>query len=72
MRIYCEGLIKFMLRSVSNQIPDMTLNQLKEELKKLSKAHVAPFDRKAFEALITALNESQKAIQYINEHVPLG
>jgi hypothetical protein len=67
VRIYCEDLVKFMLRSVSNQIPDMTLSQLREELKRLSKAHVAPFDRKAFEALIGALNESQKAIQYINE-----
>jgi hypothetical protein len=67
VRIYCEDLIKFMLRSVSNQIPDMTLNQLKEELKKLCKGHVAPFDRKAFDALINALNESQKAVQYINE-----
>ncbi len=56
-----------MLRSVSNQIPDMTLNKLKEELKKLCKDHVAPFDRKAFDGLISALNESQKAIQYINE-----
>jgi hypothetical protein len=67
VRIYCEDLIKFMLRSISKLIPDMTLNQLKEELKKLSKGHVAPFDRKAFDALINALNESQKAVQYINE-----
>jgi hypothetical protein len=67
VRIYCEDLIKFMLRSVSNRIPNMSLNELKDELKKLSKAHVAPFDRKAFEALINALNESQKAVQYIND-----
>lgn len=67
VRIYCEDLIKFMLRNVGSQIPDMTLSQLKEELKKLCKSHVAPFDRKAFEALTNALNESQKAVQYINE-----
>ena len=67
VRIYCEDLIKFMLRSVNNQIPDMTLGELKEELKRLCKAHVAPFDRKAFEALVNALNESQKAVQYIND-----
>jgi hypothetical protein len=67
VRIYCEDLIKFMLRSVGNRIPNMSLNELKEELKKLCKAHVAPFDRKAFEALINALNESQKAVQYIND-----
>jgi hypothetical protein len=50
VRIYCEDLIKFMLRSISNHVPHMTLNELKEELKKLCKAHVAPFDRKAFDS----------------------
>jgi hypothetical protein len=67
VRIYCEDLIKFMLRGVSNHVPDMTLNRLKEELKKLRESHVAPFDRKAFEALIKALHESQKPMQYIND-----
>lgn len=67
VRIYCEDLIKFMLRGISNQIADMSLNELKEELKKLSKSHVAPFDRKPFGALINALNEGQKAIQYFND-----
>jgi SOS-response transcriptional repressor LexA len=67
VRIYCEDLIKFMLRSVSRQIPDMTLGQLKDELKRLGKDHVAPFDRRPFEALVNALSESQKAIQYLND-----
>lgn len=67
VRIYCEDLLKFMLRGISNKIADMTLNQLKDELKKLSVAHVAPYDRKAFELLINALNESIKAIQYLND-----
>lgn len=67
VRIYCEDLLKFMLRGISNQVPDMTLNQLKEELKRLRQDHIAPFDRRPFEALINALNESHKAIQYIND-----
>ncbi|MES2356550.1 MAG: ATP-binding protein [Pseudomonadota bacterium] len=67
VRIYCEDLIKLMLRSVSNKIPNMTLSELREELKRLCKAHIAPYDRKAFEQLINALNESMKAIQYLNE-----
>lgn len=67
VRIYCEDLLKFMLRSISNQVPDMTLNQLKEELKRFRQDHIAPFDRRPFEALINALNESHKAIQYIND-----
>lgn len=67
VRIYCEDLIKFMLRSINNKIADMTLGELRGELISLCKAHVAPFDRKAFEALINALNGSEKAIQYIND-----
>src|SRR4029077_11533566 len=67
VRIYCEDLMKFMLRSISRQIPDMTLGQLKEELKRLGKDHVAPFDRRPFDALVNALSESQKAIQYLND-----
>jgi hypothetical protein len=67
VRIYCEDLLKFMLRSVSNEVPDMTLQQLREKLKELSKAHVAPYDRKAFETLVNALNDSIKAVKYINE-----
>lgn len=67
VRIYCEDLLKFMLRSISNQIPDKTLQQLRDEIKKLSKGHVAPFDRRAFDALVNTLGDSNKAIQYINE-----
>ena len=57
VRIYCEDLIKFMLRGISSQVPDLTLSQLKEEIKRLRHDHVAPFDRRPFEALINALNE---------------
>jgi len=67
VRIYCEDLLKFMLRSVSIEVPDMTLQKLRDKLKELSKDHVAPYDRKAFEALSNALNDSIKAVQYIND-----
>jgi len=55
-----------MLRSIGADIPDMNLDKLRAELRKLSDAHVAPFDRRAFGALIGALNASQKAVQYLN------
>lgn len=67
VRIYCEDLLKFMLRTISSDIPDKTLQQLREEIKKLSKGHIAPFDRRAFDALAIALGDSHKAMQYINE-----
>ena len=67
LRIYCEDLLKFMLRSISSDIPDKTIQQLREEIKRLSKGHVAPFDRRAFDALVNALGDSNKGMQYINE-----
>ena len=67
VRIYCEDLLKFMLRSLGNNIPDMTLTQLEKELKDLARKHVAPYDRKPFETLLGALNNSNTAIQYIND-----
>lgn len=67
VRIYCEDLIKFMLRSISNEISDMTLGKLRNEIKALKQDHIAPFDRKAFSALISALDEGKKAMKYINQ-----
>jgi hypothetical protein len=48
VRIYCEDLLKFMLRGEGPDVPDMNLESLKKELCRLGDAHVAPFDRKAF------------------------
>ena len=56
IRIYCEDLLKFMLRGEGPTIPDLSLNGLKQELKRLKEAHVPPFDRRAFVSLIKTLN----------------
>ena len=47
VRIYCEDLLKFMLRGEGPAIPNLSLDGLKQELKRLYEAHVPPFDRKA-------------------------
>ena len=68
VRIYCEDLIKFMLRGEGPTIPDMSLDALKNELKRLQDAHVAPFNRRAFTGLFNTLNGGGgKAIKLINE-----
>jgi hypothetical protein len=69
VRIYCEDLLKFALRGEGPSIPGMSLDSLKNELKRLHDAHVAPFDRKAFTDLRNTLSGGGggKAMKLINE-----
>ncbi len=67
VRIYCEDLLKFMLRGEGPDIPDMNLDNLKRKLRRLSDAHVPPFDRKAFTDLLTTLSGGGKQMKLINE-----
>jgi len=67
VRIYCEDLIKFMLRGEGSNIPGMTLDKLKKELKQRHDSHVAPFDRKVFTDLNNTLSDGGKAMKLINE-----
>jgi hypothetical protein len=55
VRIYCEDLLKCVMRAESPGIANMNLVSLKEELKKLSKAHIRPFDRGPFRDLSNML-----------------
>ncbi len=56
MRIYCEDLLKFMLRGEGGQIPGMSLGDLKVELRRLKDAHTPPFDRQPFVHLFNTLD----------------
>lgn len=58
VRIYCEDLLKFMLRGEHPEISDFTLGRLKQELARLRKSHVQPFDRSAFADLLKTLGDS--------------
>lgn len=55
VRIYCEDLIKCMLRGEGPSIPDMTVGELAKELVRLKTARTPPFDRAPFETLINTL-----------------
>ncbi len=68
VRIYCEDLLKFMLRGEGPRIPNLSLDGLKEELKRLHAAHVPPFDRKAFADLLKTLDGGGgKPMKLLNE-----
>lgn len=67
VRIYCEDLLKFMLRGEGPNIPAMTLDKLKSELKRLHDGHVPPFDRKPFTDLLNSLDGGRKELKLINE-----
>ena len=67
VRIYCEDLLKFMLRGEGPGIPNLSLDELKHELKRLHAAHIPPFDRKAFVDLLKTLDGGGgKAMKLIN------
>lgn len=67
VRIYCEDLLKIMLRPESYEISGDTLGKLCELLSKLRSDDIAPFNRSAFQKLVKLLNEqSVPIIKVIN------
>ena len=67
VRIYCEDLLKIMLRPESYEIGGDTLGKLCELMSKLRADHVAPYNRSVFQNLIKVLNEKEKPeIKIIN------
>lgn len=67
VRVYCEDLLKIMLRPESYEISGDTLGKLCELLSKLKSDDVSPFNRSAFEKLVNLLNEQSKPeIKIIN------
>lgn len=67
VRVYCEDLLRIMLRSEAYEIHGDTLGKLCEHLSTLRSKHIAPFNRAVFHKLIKALNENTVAeIKVIN------
>ena len=56
VRIYCEDLLKCMMRAEGTDIADMSLDKLKNELKRLRASSIPPFNRKAFGDLYDTLS----------------
>lgn len=68
VRIYCEDLLKFMLRGEGLAIPNLSLDSLRTELSRLHGAHVQPFNRIAFTDLLNTLSGGGgKPMKLINE-----
>lgn len=55
VRVYSEDLLKCMMRAESPEIADMSLDTLRNELKRLREAHVQPFNRQVFKELVDML-----------------
>jgi hypothetical protein len=66
VRVYCEDLLKFMLRGEGSDIYGKTLGGLRLELKRLQDRHVAPFNREPFVDLRNTLSDGGKEMTLIN------
>ena len=67
VRVYCEDLLRIMLRPESYELTKDTLGALKSLLAKYQSERVAPFDRPIFARLTKALSENaHEAVVYMN------
>jgi hypothetical protein len=68
VRVYSEDLLKCMMRAESPEIADMSLDSLRNELKRLRETHVQPFNRIVFKELVDMLmGGGGKEMKIINE-----
>jgi len=68
VRVYCEGLLKIMLRPESFEISGTTLSPLIDLLRKLNADGIAPYNRSTFVKLANLLDsKTQPIIKTINE-----
>ena len=67
VRVYCEDLLRIMLRPESYELTTNTLGALTDLLTKHGQNKIAPFDRPVFKKLTNSLKEnSDPAIVYMN------
>ncbi len=67
VRVYCEDLLRIMLRPESYELTKNTLGALKELLVRYQLERVPPYDRPTFTRLTKALNEKEsRAVVHMN------
>lgn len=65
VRVYCEDLLRIMLRPESYEISGNSLGKLNELLSTLRSQHISPYNRSAFLKLTNALNESNASVMKV-------
>lgn len=67
VRVYCEDLLRIMLRPESYELTENTLGSLKGLLVRYSQQHVPPFDRPIFKKLVSALDANTNSpVNFMN------
>ena len=66
VRVYCEDLLRVMLRPESYELTTNTLGALTQLLGKYSRDQIAPFNRPAFKKLTDSLKETNGPVVYMN------
>ena len=67
VRVYCEDLLRIMLRPESYELTENTLGALRALLVRYQREHVPPFNRPTFTRLTKALSEKEsRAVVHMN------
>ena len=66
VRVYCEDLLRIMLRPESYELTTNTLGALTNLLEKYRRDQVAPYNRPAFKKLTDGLKKTNRPIAYMN------
>lgn len=68
VRVFCEDLLKIILRPEAYEVTGDTLGKLRELITTLRTNHIGPYNRPVFKKLIDALNEkSNKPVALMNQ-----
>ncbi len=67
VRIHAEKLLKLMMRADGPDIQQLNLEKLRDELQRLQKRNVPPYNRKAFGELLKCLQSTDRAVALLSE-----
>ena len=66
-REFTEGMLKLMLRGIDPSIPTAVMGDCRDKIRELCSADIEPWNRAAFETLVSALAKGRKEIKWMEE-----